>query len=170
MEIYQLKITLLGIRPPIWRRILVPSSVTMSQLHIIIQESMGWENYHLFSFEYYGEQYDDQAGGLSKKLGSIGLEIKSEFKYVYDFGDNWEHGIVLEKVLSKDKTMHYPVCTAGKRACPPEDSGSVWGYQSMLAVLSNKHDPEYEEMVEWVGEDFDSESFSIAEVNARLGN
>lgn len=169
MEIYQLKITLKGIRPPIWRRVLVTANTMLAQLHGIIQISMGWECYHLFGFNIYGERYDDEAGALSTKLGKLGLSVKSKFNYTYDFGDDWEHEILVEKIVAKDTGAHYPICLTGKRACPPEDCGGVWGYQSLLDTLSDENNPEYDEMLEWVGENYNPEIFDINEVNKLLG-
>lgn len=169
MDIYQLKLTLKGIRPPIWRRILVPANTTLSQLHGIIQVCMGWENYHLFGYDIYQETYDDETGGLSKRLGKLALGVKSKFNYTYDFGDNWEHEILVEKITPKASGSHYPVCLAGKRACPPEDCGGAWGYQSLLEALGDESNPEHEDMLEWVGEFFHPEIFDIDGVNEDFG-
>lgn len=168
MDIYQLKISLKGVRPPIWRRILVSSSTTLTKLHHIIQVSMGWENYHLFSFNIYGENYDDEAGSLSKSLAKLNLGVKAKFYYEYDFGDSWLHEILVEKIAPKPAGVQIPICLTGKRACPPEDCGGVWGYQSLLETLDNENSSEYEEMREWVGDDFHPELFNIDDVNRQL--
>jgi hypothetical protein len=87
---------------------------------------------------------------------------------VYDFGDNWEHVILVEKILPIDKKTQYPICLAGKRSGPPEDCGGPWGYMDLLNVLNDPNDPEYDERIEWIGEDFDSELFDAEEINVRL--
>jgi len=166
---YQFKITLVESKPPIWRRVLVPSTMTLNQLHDVIQACFGWEQCHLFAFELFGEHIDDEdPASLSKKIASLGIGEKSTFKYIYDFGDNWEHTILLEKILPVEGTTNFPHCLTGKRAGPLEDSGGMWGYEDKLAVLADKNHPEHEEISEWMGGDFDPELLDLAEVNRRL--
>jgi DNA invertase Pin-like site-specific DNA recombinase len=177
--IYQLKITLKDIRPPIWRRVQVRSDATLAQLHWVIQISMGWTNSHLHSFNIQGNEYgvpmpefdfddmkvsDEQTVKLSKVIPGE----KFKFSYLYDFGDSWEHEILVEKVLEVDPTFDYPNCLTGKRACPPEDCGGVWGYQNFLEVIQDPDHPEHEEMLEWVGGFFDPEDPELDDVNPRL--
>ncbi len=177
--IYQLKITLKDIRPPIWRRVQVRSDATLAQLHWVIQISMGWTNSHLHSFNIQGNEYgvpmlefdfddmevrDEQIVKLSKVIP----EEKFKFSYLYDFGDSWEHEILVEKVLEADPSVHYPNCITGKRACPPEDCGGVWGYRNFLEVIQDPDHPEHEEMLEWVGGFFDPEDPDLEDVNPRL--
>lgn len=90
------------------------------------------------------------------------------FLYEYDFGDSWEHTLRVEKILPPEPGVHYPQCLAGKRACPPEDVGGVWGYQEFLAALADPDDPQHDEYLEWIGGEFDAETFDPGEVNARL--
>jgi len=181
-KVYQFKITLKGIRPPIWRRIQVPENYTFWDLHVAIQDSMGWEDYHLHEFEIF-----DPSKGLKVNIGippeelgvSFGKEtlpgweerISDYFSmenrravYVYDFGDNWEHEIVLEKILPREEGVDYPVCVGGRRACPPEDCGGVWGYEEFLEAIADPDHELHDEMLEWVGGEFDPERFDPEEV------
>jgi hypothetical protein len=179
--VYQLKITLDGVRPPVWRRVLVPDC-TLADLHHIIQVSMGWSDYHLHVFEIGGEQYGDREQwdepdpwGESEvkderklKLSRLAAGGIKKFRYVYDMGDNWQHTIQLEKVLPAEAGVHYPRCTDGKRACPPEDCGGPWGYPGLLEALANPRHPEHADMLEWVGGEFDPEQFDAEAVNEEL--
>jgi hypothetical protein len=90
------------------------------------------------------------------------------FRYTYDFGDGWDHSIVVEKILPAQRGVKYPVCLAGKRACPPEDSGGPWGYEGLLEALRDPHHERHEELTQWAGSDFDPEAFNVNDVNARL--
>lgn len=166
-QILQLKATIVGIKPPVWRRLLVAESATLSDLHDALQGAFGWYDCHLHEFEIDGVRYgtDDGEGwgppvkderrGRLGKVASVGTTIR----YVYDFGDDWVHKVAVEKMLPADPKIRYPVCVAGKRACPPEDCGGVWGYEHLLAAISDPHHPEHEEMLEWVGGSFDPEEF-----------
>jgi hypothetical protein len=173
--IYQLKITLKDIRPPIWRRVQV-KDCTLAKLHDIIQTCMGWDDYHLHGFEVGGEHYTapDPDGTLEYederkvKLSQIVAQGYRKFTYTYDFGDNWDHTIQVEKVLDVERGVRYPRCIAGKRACPPEDCGGVWGYSDFLEAIQNPRHPEHEEMMEWAGGEFDPEAFDAEGVNAKL--
>ena len=175
---YQLKVTLNGAKPPIWIRILVPNDIQLGKLHIVLQVLMGWTNSHLHQFvsgrTFYGIQDDEFSFEMEVedenkyKLNQLLISEKDSFKYEYDFGDGWEHKIVLEKILPYEKDKQLPRCIKGKRACPPEDCGGIWGYQELLDILKNPEHTEYEDMVEWLGGEFDSEAFSISETNEML--
>ena len=177
-NIYQLKVTLNGAKPPIWRRILVPSDIQLGKLHIVLQVAMGWTNSHLHQFVSgstpYGIQDDEFSFEMEVedenkyKLNQLLKSEKEAIKYEYDFGDGWEHKIVLEKILPHENDKQLPRCIKGKRACPPEDCGGVWGYQGLLDILKDPEHPEYEDMVEWLGDEFDSEAFNINETNEML--
>ncbi|GJD22681.1 plasmid pRiA4b ORF-3 family protein [Rivularia sp. IAM M-261] len=176
-EIYQIKITLKYIKPPIWRRVLVKSNTTLGQLHSIVQEAMGWDDYHLHSWNIGGVEYgvpdEDYDSHMQKeknvKLSKlIGSSEKVKFSYTYDFGDSWEHEILVEKILPSAPDTRYPVCVAGKRACPPEDCGGAWGYAELLDILNDPENPEYEERMEWLEGEFEPEKFDLEEVNSRL--
>lgn len=179
-KVYQFKITLKGIKPPIWRRILVPETYTFWDLHVAIQDAMGWLDMHLHDFEIFSpsagrkviigipdEDFEiarkTLAGWKHKISGYFSMENKKA-EYVYDFGDDWEHTVNLEKILPQEAEVNYPVCTAGKRSCPPEDCGGVWGYGDLLEIIANHDDERYEEMLEWLGEDFDPEYFDVTEI------
>lgn len=174
--IYQLKVTLKGSKPPIWRRIQVVSDVSLAKLHQILQIAMGWTDSHLHQFmvgqTYYGvpdPQFDFEIEDEKKvRLSQIAPDVKKKFIYEYDFGDSWEHEIAVEKILQPEPGVRYPVCLAGKRACPPEDCGGMWGYESFLEAIRDPQHPEHDEMLEWVGGEVDSEAFELDPVNQDL--
>jgi hypothetical protein len=169
-NIYQIKITLNDSKPPIWRRLLISSSIRLSELHTVIQIAMGWDNSHLHHFiahgEFYGNPEYDAADESKVKLDELLQKTKSHILYEYDFGDSWQHKIELEKILPYDVKIQLPSCIKGKRACPPEDCGGIWGYEEFLEVMADPNHPEYAERLEWMGEDFDPEYFQIDEINA----
>lgn len=175
--IYQLKITLRGTKPPIWRRVQVPSDITLAKLHNIIQAAMGWYGGHLHEFEIHGQAYGqpfpemdfaDIKSDLTLRLNQFVAGEKFKFPYLYDMGDAWDHQILVEKVLPPDPAVQYPICIKGKRACPPEDCGGVWGYAEFLEAIQNPQHPEHDEMLEWIGGDFDAEAFDLEATNYRL--
>ncbi|MCL5962566.1 MAG: plasmid pRiA4b ORF-3 family protein [Chloroflexi bacterium] len=176
-DIYQLKVTLKGIKPPIWRRIQVRSDITLYKLHKVLQVVMGWTDSHLHQFiiegRYYGEP--DPDFGWEKTVNEKRVRLpqvihheRSKFAYEYDFGDGWMHEILVEKILEPEPGKQYPLCLAGRRSAPPEDCGGTWGYEHFLEVIGNRNDPEHEEMLEWVGGDFDPEAFDISGINQGL--
>jgi hypothetical protein len=173
--IYQLKITLRDIKPPVWRRVQV-EDCTLAKLHEVIQTCMGWSNSHLHAFEVGGEQYGEpDPDGMMEtederrlKLSQVVARGFQKFSYTYDFGDNWEHTIQVEKVLDPEPGVRNPRCIAGKRACPPEDCGGPWGYAEFLEAIQNPGHEQHEEMLEWVGGEFDPEAFDIDAVNEGL--
>ena len=186
-SIYQLSITLRDVEPPIWRRVLVAGDATMNALHLVIQTVMAWEDYHLHSFKIGKKEYGSSEGSFAVdamfsfmrrrpseqddstvKLGQVLTREGQQFLYVYDFGDNWEVDITVEKILPPDPKVRTPVCLAGERASPPEDSGGIFGYQELLEVLANPEDEEYEERLEWVGGRFDPEAFNLKKINQEL--
>ncbi|HEY86396.1 MAG TPA: plasmid pRiA4b ORF-3 family protein [Chloroflexi bacterium] len=174
-QVYQIKINLKGAKPPIWRRVLVTDATTLAQMHDIIQTAMGWDDYHLHQFtvggRYFGrsspEDFYPMQDERKYTLRQIVTGVKFKFLYEYDFGDGWEHELLVEKILPLDPESDYPRCIKGKRACPPEDVGGVWGYEGFVEAIKNPKHPEHEDMLEWVGE-FDPEAFDLDEVNARL--
>ena len=175
--IYQLKVTLNDSKPPIWRRVLVEDTTTLSKLHTILQTVMGWTDSHLHQFiineEFYGNPEDDEFGDMETRnetryhLNQFVERRGFKFIYEYDFGDSWEHTILVEAILPAEKDAYYPRCIEGKRACPPEDVGGVWGYEDFLKVIADPKDPEYDEMMEWIG-NFDPERFNLDHVNEGL--
>lgn len=178
-QIYQLKVTLRDSRPPIWRRLQVSGDISLEDLHWIVQTAFGWTNSHLHQFiigrQYYSlpefelDEYNEKIGDESRvKLDQLKLKPKSKFVYEYDFGDSWEHEILVEKLVEKEEGASYPRCIEGKRAGPPEDCGGVWGYERLQKVIKDEDDPEHEDMMEWLGGSFDPEHFDQEEVNEQF--
>jgi hypothetical protein len=173
--VFQLRVTLEGADPPIWRRLLVPGSVGLDSLHDVFQVAMGWTDSHLHSFTFakqrYGMNFEDHpADELDEKAHTL-LEAvgnKRQFRYEYDFGDDWQHQVVIEEKLAIPLGLTSPVCLDGQRACPPEDCGGTWGYANMLEAISDPKHEEHDESIEWLGDDFDPEEFSVATTNAVL--
>ena len=169
-----LKVTLRGTKPPIWRRLLMPDTMTLADLHQAIQAAMGWEDSHLHAFDIAGRQYgdrqtvDDVADEHRLTLKGLLKSGVTRFAYTYDFGDNWEHTVAIEKTQPAIDGLAYPLCVAGKRSCPPEDCGGPWGYQHLLEVLADPDHPDYADQKEWVGEDFTPEHFDPVAANAVL--
>src|SRR5665213_208065 len=177
--VYCLRIELLQIEPLIWRRVWIPAGTVLQRLHKIIQAAMGWGDHHLHEFEIAGKRYEvpsDQDFGrkFTDERGqrldrALGPSIR-EFRYVYDFGDNWEHRLIVEDLATARPRWLYPACVAGERACPPEDVGSVPGYQQFVKDLadqsgtSDENDPDY---VRWIGGVYDSEGFDVNAANQR---
>ncbi|OGO16178.1 MAG: hypothetical protein A2Z14_13895, partial [Chloroflexi bacterium RBG_16_48_8] len=178
-QVYQIKVTLKDTHPPIWRRIQVPASITLLELHEILQIVMGWEDYHLHVFTIDGDDYGDTIYDEYNELGfkeetrcKLSQLIHEEgvrFVYEYDFGDSWEHTLLVEKIFPAEKGIPYPRCVKGKRSCPPEDVGGVWGYENFLDAIQDPEHVEHGEYLEWIGGEFDPESFDLEEVNDRLG-
>jgi len=179
-HVYQFKITLKHIRPPIWRRIQVPEIYSFWDLHIAIVDCMPWADYHLHSFtirhptlmltEEIGipdDDFEDEfkiVPGWKLDIAPYFTFKNSTAKYLYDYGDSWEHTIKLEKIFPREKGVAYPRCIGGRRACPPEDCGGTGGYGDLLETLSNPQSKQYKEMLEWVGGSFDPEAFSPEQV------
>lgn len=175
-SIYQIKVTLRGSKPPIWRRIQVRSDITLGQLHHILQNVMDWDGYHLHQFIvggiYYGEPHPDYGFDMIDEnrieLNQIVSGAKFKFTYEYDFGDSWEHILLVEKILPPEQGQHYPLCVKGKLACPPEDVGGIWGYYGFLEAIRDPKHPEHEDYLEWCGGGFDADAFDLAAINERL--
>jgi hypothetical protein len=178
-QVYQLKITLKGTKPPIWRRIQVPESYTFWDLHVAIQDAMGWDDYHLHEFiftlpitkieAHIGIPMEDDLD--ETMLPGWEINISNFFSlenpkgdYCYDFGDGWQHDIILEKILPREGGVIYPRCVDGKRACPPEDCGGIGGYVEFLEVIGDPANERHEDMLDWVGGSFDPEDFNPSEV------
>ena len=176
-SVYQIKITLQDSKPPIWRRVLVHSDTSLGKMHYIIQAVMGWWDSHLHQFivgrTYYGpanspyEDFMETQDEAKIKLSQIG-GAGTKFIYEYDFGDSWRHILEVEKVLEPEPGQEYPICLKGKRACPPEDVGGVWGYEDFVEAIQNPDHPEHDEYLEWVGDEFDPEKFDLDAANAEL--
>ncbi|MEK6927942.1 MAG: plasmid pRiA4b ORF-3 family protein [Nanoarchaeota archaeon] len=181
MTFLQLKVNLKEIKPKIWRRFVVSDDISFDKLHSIIQNVMGWENYHLYSFEIHGERIelpDEEGYSEEESKNSENIKIKEylnaeklKFIYLYDFGDSWEHEIVVEKLLSilPDNVKYVPFCLEGNNACPPEDCGGVFGYEQCIQVLNDKKksNGDSKELLEWLG-NWKPDDFNITEVNKKF--
>jgi hypothetical protein len=181
VPVYQIKVTLGYSRPPIWRRLLVRGDTPFDKLHWILQVAMGWTNSHLHQFivgrppdlKYIGRAYDggDELGTVDErtvKLNEIVTGAKFRFFYEYDFGDGWEHELLVEKTLQPEAGARYPVCFADARACPPEDVGGIYGYYEFLEAIKDPDHPEHEDLLEWAGGDFDPQAFDLEAANRAL--
>ncbi len=175
-SVYQLKATILETKPPIWRRVLVDGDTTLARLHDILQAAFGWWNCHLHEFEIEGVRYgtdDGEDWGDPPKnerrfrLRNV-VQAGSSFLYVYDFGDYWRHKVTVEKILPAGPGATWPACIGGRRACPPEDCGGPWGYQSFLEAISDPDHEEHERMLEWVGGTFDPDAFDPNDFHHQL--
>lgn len=180
-QTYQLKIELRDSQPKIWRRVQVDEKTTFSDLHDIIQLAMGWENSHFYEFDVkktrvydFEHAIDDgsdpsQRDSIDTLLNDLITKPGSKFTYLYDYGDHWEHIVELENILPKEEEND-PVCVAGKGACPQEDCGGIWQYQRMLDILTDQDHPEYEEVLQWLGKEWDTDYFNLQRTNEYLKN
>lgn len=178
--IYQIKTTIKSSKPPIWRRFVVPHSISLHSLHKVLQVLFRWEDYHLHEFTIEGEAYgipDPEEDPFWEKeviderktvLSKVAKKERRHFDYWYDFGDNWHHDIVIEKIMQNQTSMKHPRCIGGKRASPPEDVGGVWGYKYFLDAINDPNHEEHDEKLEWIGGEFDPEAFDIDEINEEL--
>ena len=179
-QVYSLKITLKGSKPPVWRRVYVSSDSTLADLHDIIQIVMDWDDSHLHEFKIAGKRFsarnmmgDDFYSDVEDE-GKVPLswaeKMQPEFSYVYDFGDYWEHQIHIEGIVPADTIINMPLpyCVKGKRASPPEDCGGIGGYDGILDALADPSNKKHKEILEWSGY-FDPEYFDFQGVNRRIG-
>jgi len=161
------------VKVPIWRTVHVPGEVTMRQLHEILQLTMGWQNAHLYEFRVdgvsYGEpdaEFDTEASDARRfRLARLAPTPGAQFIYLYDFGDGWEHEVVVEKILPPEPRVRYPLCLAGRGACPPEDVGGPWGYDEFLAAIRDPGHEQHDEILEWAGGPVDPELFDVRSTN-----
>jgi len=180
-QVYQFKVTLLDSEPPIWRRIQVPAAYTFWELHVAIQDAMGWQDYHLHMFRIEDprkgevveigipdeERFEDDSPhipGWEVPISDYFLDRGSRADYLYDFGDGWEHHVVLEDIVTRVAKSKYPKCVAGARACPPEDCGGIGGYENLLRVIRDPSDEEYASMMEWLGGNYEPDAFDPRKV------
>ena len=180
-RVYQFKIELEGITPTIWRSIQVPENYSFWDLHVAIQDAMGWLDYHLHAFRLHREHVPTPIEiGIPNEYEVVGdpethpswevpitdlfYEVGNSADYEYDFGDDWRHKIILEGILLREKGQKYPRCIAGARACPPEDCGGIHGYNQVLEVLADPSDEEHESMLEWLGGKYDPREFALGKV------
>lgn len=176
--VYQIKITLKDSEPPIWRRIQVSGDINLSRLHRVIQYVMGWENDHLHQFIINDKEYSSHAYGprdfMDETLDADKFQLSqlivsegAKFLYQYDFGDDWEHVLVVEKILA-DQKINHPICLAGARACPPEDCGGIGGYENLLQVVRDPKHKEHKGYLDWLGSRFDPEALELDAINKKL--
>ena len=210
--IYELRITLKGSKPLIWRRVAVPADIKLGRLHEVIQIAMGWTDSHLHQFllrdkglkpdpqemarrfqqggwdaEFIGRMRGERCFVVKETpwgepsemegededritLSEVCPQVKSKLTYEYDFGDGWEHTIEVQKIAESKPGVACPVCLAGKKACPPEDCGGIWGYYDLLKTVADPHAEDHEDMTEWLGGNFDPDAFDLEEVNAILAD
>jgi hypothetical protein len=170
-----MRITLKGVCPPIWRLVQVTGTLSLAGFHEVIQKAFGWTDSHLHQFHIAGELYG-QPDNFDKAVGdeaavtlaqAVGARTK-RFLYVYDFGDNWEHEVVIEKIMAGNSGSAGPLCLGGLRHGPPEDCGGPPGYRDFLEAIGNPGHEEHEALLEWVGGSFDPEAFDLVAVNRAL--
>ena len=176
--VFQIKVTLEGSKPPIWRRLLVRSDITLGDLHRIVQAAFGWWDYHLHQFIvggiYYGEPHPDYLDYMDMHdeqdvtLDRIAAGEGFKFRYEYDFGDSWLHQVLVEKILPPEPGQVYPVCVKGRRACSPEDVGGIWGYHFFLEAIADPEHEAHDEYLAWAGDEFDPAAFDLEEANQAL--
>jgi hypothetical protein len=176
--VYQFRIELQEIKPPVWRRIRVPASYTFWDLHVAIQDAMGWTDSHLHEFVIKNPKTRRKINigipdedclskvyeGWKKKIADFFIPANPSAEYTYDFGDNWVHIVSLEEIMPRQVGVKYPLCVDGKRSCPPEDCGGPYGYEDFLAIIMDPTHEEYDSMLEWVGGEFHPERFDCSEV------
>jgi Plasmid pRiA4b ORF-3-like protein len=155
--IVQIKVKLLGVsKPPVWRQLQLRADTRLDQLHEILQAALGWENYHMHVFSFGEEEFgvrDPELGHADERQVTLGelTDIGVRFRYTYDFGDDWEHEILVEELLDPDPDIHYPILVASKGACPPEDCGGTWGYANLKETLADPSHAEHQDTLESLG-------------------
>jgi hypothetical protein len=177
-DLYEIKITLMYLEPAIWRRVTVPKDITLGSLHAVIQVAMGWDDEHLHEFQIGKKRYgpvmsdpfgDDEAIVDEEIVHLNGVaKPRAKFIYQYDFGDDWLHEIHIEREVASATAKRKARCVAGENACPPEDCGGPAGYANMLEVLADPAHEDYDEMREWVADDFDPHRFDVAFTDRRV--
>ena len=173
--VHTLKVTLCDVEPTVWRRIVVRSEMPLPKLARVLEVAMGWQGYHLHMFDVggvlFGDPDEDADYVINEKHATVKQvlpRLDSRLRWDYDFGDGWEHEVVVEAIESPTEGGRYPMCLDGKRACPPEDCGGAGGYMRLLEALSDPKDPEHDVLAEWAPEGFDPEAFDVIATNRRL--
>lgn len=176
-SIHTIKVSLRYMRPPIWRRLQVPSTTSLAELHDVIQTAMGWSDCHLHQFEVNGVHYADTEHMLEDTTDEARrtlapMQPGDQLAYWYDFGDDWWHDIVIESVDRANPALTYPRCVTGRRAGPPEDSGGPWGFVELMRALGDEKHPEHEMYRNWmeqIGEvGYHPERFDLDAINEAL--
>lgn len=174
-NVFTLRISLLNFRPEIWRRALVPGSIRLDRLHLVFQDVMGWTDSHLHDFQIGASQYgmhledwpDEELHEVKYRLADL-VSSGDRFLYDYDFGDSWQHEIIVERTEKVRSPLKFAVCLDGENACPPEDCGGVLGYSNLLEILTDSSDEEYKRYRTWVGKNFNPVLFNLAQTNVML--
>jgi hypothetical protein len=174
-RVLQMRITLRYVDdPPVWRQILIPAAYPLSRVHRVIQAAMGWEDCHLHAFQIgkttYGPDPEEELGYADETKARLAdvARVRTRIGYEYDFGDGWEHELVVEARTIAEDGQTYPACLAGEGACPPEDSGGIYGFAELKELLAGPDSEERDEMLEWVDEDYDPAHFDLAAANAAV--
>ena len=177
-QAYQLYVELEEVRPKVWRRFLVPTTIELPRVHTTLLFGMGWQGGHvhefLFGHDSYGRKDPPYEPDIPEVMDEANLSLREAlggrktFIYVYDYGDNWRHRVKVEKVVAIDTPIDRAVCIGGENACPPEDVGGAPGYEEFLEALRDPSNPEHEDLKAWIGGSFDPAAFDVAEVNERL--
>jgi hypothetical protein len=156
--IVQIKVKLLGVtKPPVWRRLQLRADTSLDHLHEMLVAAFGWQDYHMHCFSSGPEEFgvpDPELGFIDERhvtLGELIGGVGDRLRYAYDFGDDWQHEIVVEELLDPDPEIHYPVLVAAKGACPPEDCGGPWGYAELKDILTNPSHEQHQDMLDWLG-------------------
>jgi hypothetical protein len=161
----------------VWRRLLVPANVRLHKLHVMLQAAMGWNDSHLHAFRIGDESFgmldpdgDSPEDEIDETTVTVTQALRKErqFVYEYDFGDGWEHLVVVEEESEQDVPLKFAVCLGGENTCPPDDVGGPEGYEHFRIVLADPDEPEHQDLVDWFGGSFDPASFSLGAVNAEL--
>lgn len=182
---YCLKITLKDTHRPVWRRFVVPANIRLDEFHEVLQTIMGWDGGHLHAFEtgnarrrgesykaaeWIDDDWDDSLPEEKYTLESLLSEKGEKIRYLYDFGDSWDHDILLENPNYDDPNQPAPIfCIKGVGACPPEDCGGTSGFEDFCEVMANPRHPEYKDCKEWYGDKYDPEHFDLDGVNEVFG-
>jgi hypothetical protein len=174
---YTIKVTLEGIRPPIWRRVVVPDALTLGHLHDIIQIAMGWFDGHLHEFQVGEKVYSSEQNDFVDTLPEWEIMLRTiyrkgirKFSYTYDFGDDWRHKVEIEKSEPLDPTSPLPRLVTGRRNCPPEDVGGAMGYAYFLEAINDPDNPEHADYAEWNDGSFDPAFFDHDEIVKQFAN
>jgi hypothetical protein len=176
--VHQMKVTLRDIKPPIWRRIVIPSDYRLDEVAALILEAMGWNNTHLHAFfigdRSYDQPFPDAPEALDERqftLREVFDEVGTRMRFDYDFGDGWEHDVVLEAVRLETKAEREPLCLAGKRACPPEDCGGPHGYENLIRIIEEGPSSDWDrELVDWLPPGYDPKLFDAGEATEAMQN
>ncbi len=174
-SVLQIRITLRDVdEPPVWRQVLIPAAYPLARVHRVIQAAMGWENYHLHAFQIgkttYGPDPEGELGQADETKARLAdvARVGTRIGYEYDFGDGWEHELVVEARAVAEAGKIYPACIAGQGACPPEDSGGAYGFEQLKELLAGPPSAERDEIQEWTGGDYDPARFDLAAANAAV--